>query len=411
VLPSDLDWLASPEGRRVLAGLPSYRPDTALAEGERLRRRGLSASQVSAALTQSRLRSKAAERWGEPWHDLAHQLLFTPDGAEQATRPAVAALRAERFANLTSSSPLRVADLCCGIGLDALAIAAIANDDAAIDIAVDAYERDAMTSDVARANAAATGRATNLAVTHVDVTNVDVSTWSAYDALFVDPARRHGGRRLKNPEQWSPPLSWVLQLPQTNLGVKVAPGLDHDRVPRDMEFAVVSDAGVVVEAGLYRGALRTPGVTRSATVLSSGAVVTDRELPHGAPPVGLTGRYLHEPDGAIIRAGLVGVVVDQLDGWLIDPQIAYVSSDLPAASPLVASFEVHDVMPFSLKRLRAYLRERDVGQVVIKKRGSAVDVDDLRRQLRLDRSASGSRVLILTRIAHEPIVLITTPAN
>jgi len=178
-----------------------------------------------------------------------------------------------------------------------------------------------------------------------------------------------------------------------------------------MEFAVVSDAGVVVEAGLYRGGLRSPGIARSATVLPSGAVVTDRDLPHGAPPVGPTGRYLHEPDGAIIRAGLVAVVVDRLDGWLIDPQIAYVSSDLPAASPLVASFEVHDVMPFSLKRLRAYLRERDVGQVVIKKRGSAVDVDDLRRQLRLDRSASGSRVLILTRVAHEPIVLITTPAN
>ena len=410
MLPSDLEWLASDAGRRVLAELPSYRPDTALADAERLRRQGLSGSQVAAVLTQSRLRSRTAERWGRPWHDLAHQLLFTADGAEQATRPGVAALRAQRFTALTDGTSVRVADVGCGIGLDSLAIAANA-DRADLDITVDAYERDPMTAQVARANATVTGRATNLTVAQGDVTALSVDTWSAYDAVFVDPARRREGKRLKNPEDWSPPLSWALQLPQPNLGVKVAPGLDHSRVPPDTEFAVVSDAGVVVEAGLYRGLLRSSGVTRSATVLPSRTAVTDLDLPGGAPPVRPAGRFLHEPDGALIRAGLVGAVVDQLEGWLIDSQIAYVSSDSPAMSPLVVSYEVHDVIPFSLKRLRAYLRERDIGQVVVKKRGSAIDVDDLRRQLRLERSASGSRVLILTRLGHEPVVLICTPVS
>ena len=410
MLPSDLEWLTSDGGRLVLAELASYRPETALADAKRLRRQGLSSSQVAAALTQSRLRSRTAERWGMPWHDLAHQLLFTADGAEQATRPGVAAIRAERFAALTDSPSVRVADLGCGIGLDSLAIAAIA-DRADLDVTVDAYERDPMTAEVARANARVTGRAANLTVTQGDVTALPADTWSAYDAAFVDPARRRGGKRLKNPEDWSPPLSWALQLPPSNLGVKVAPGLDHSRVPPDTEFAVTSDAGVVVEAGLYRGRLRSPGVTRSATVLPARTVVTDLDLPGGAPPVRQTGRFIHEPDGALIRAGLVGVVVDLLDGWLIDPQIAYVSSDAPAVSPLVASYEVHDVIPFSLKRLRAYLRERDIGQVVVKKRGSAIDVDDLRRQLRLERSATGSRVLILTRLGQEPVVLITTPLS
>ena len=43
-------------------------------------------------------------------------------------------------------------------------------------------------------------------------------------------------------------------------------------------------------------------------------------------------------------------------------------------------------MPFQLKALRAYLRDRDVGALTIKKRGTAVEPEQLRRQLRLTGS-------------------------
>ncbi len=182
-------------------------------------------------------------------------------------------------------------------------------------------------------------------------------------------------------------------------------------MPAGTEFAVVSDGGDVVEAALYRGILRDGTVTRSATLLRAGARLTDADLVDLAPPVAPVGHFLHEPDGAVIRAGLVAAVVTQVDGWLIDPHIAYVSTDRCVTSPFLSSYRVVDVMPFSLKRLRGYLREHSVGHVVIKKRGSAVNVDELHKSLRLDRSAREHRTLVLTRVGVDPVVVICRPVE
>jgi hypothetical protein len=182
-------------------------------------------------------------------------------------------------------------------------------------------------------------------------------------------------------------------------------------VDPETEFAVVSDRGDVVEAGLYRGALRDPGVHRSATLLPSGACLSDTDLPSGPPPVGAVGAFLHEPDGAVIRAGLVAAVVDSVDGRMLDPRIAYFTTDAAVDTPFAASYEVHAVLPFGVKQLRAHLRAQDVGGVVVKKRGSAVDVDELRRSLRLDPGAAGRRTLFLTRIGDDPVVVVAHPAQ
>ncbi len=394
---ADIALLTGPDGRQLLADLPPYDERAALALGERLRRAGHSRDLVTAALTQSRLRTKAAHRWGSAGADLLTRLLLTPDGAEQATRPTVAALRAERYRQLGAGQ--QVADLGCGVGLDAIALAEAG-------LQVDAYDVDPVTAAVAAANAAATGHSEQINVTWADVTRSSDVTTGRYDAAFADPARRRDGRRLFRPETWSPPLPWVLDLPMVNLGVKVAPGLGHDHVRSDTEFAVISDSGDVVEAALYRGSLRDVGVTRSAMLLPAKAHLSDADLPTIPPPVNPVGQYLHEPDGAVIRAGLVAAVVDLVDGWLIDPHIAYISSHSAVVSPFVSSYRVIDVFPFALKRLRAYLRAESVGRVVIKKRGSAIDVDELHRSLRLDRSASEQRTLVLTRIGDDPIVAI-----
>ncbi|MCZ3390094.1 MAG: class I SAM-dependent methyltransferase, partial [Actinomycetia bacterium] len=363
---ADIALLTGPEGRQLLADLPPYDERAALAIGERLRRAGHSPDLVAAALTQSRLRTRAAHRWGSAGADLLPRLLLTPDGAEQATRPTVAALRAERYRRLGRDQA--VADLGCGVGIDALALA-----DAGL--RVDAYDLDPVTAAVAVANAAATGHGEQINVTSADVTRMSAVATAQYDAAFADPARRRAGRRLLRPETWSPPLSWVLDLPIVSLGVKVAPGLPHQRVRSETEFAVVSDGGDVVEAALYRGALRQVGVTRSAMLLPARDHVSDADLPATPPPINPVGQYLHEPDGAVIRAGLVAAVVDAVDGWLIDPHIAYVSSNSDATSPFLSSYQIVDVLPFGLKRLRAYLRAEGVGHVVVKKRGSAIDVD------------------------------------
>jgi hypothetical protein len=229
------------------------------------------------------------------------------------------------------------------------------------------------------------------------------------DGAFCDPARRSDAGRRFDPATWSPPYSWVLglarRLPAT--GAKVAPGLAHHLVPAEAEAEWVSDGGDLVEAALWWGPLST-GVRRRATLLPTGATLYD-DGPGGVPPVAAPGRFLYEPDDAVIRAGLVGQVAACLDGALLDPSIAYVSADRLVRTPFATAYEVTDVLPFQLKRLRTLLRERGVGDVVVKKRGSAVDPEQLRRHLRL--SGSGSAVVVLTRVAGQPTALLVRPVT
>jgi SAM-dependent methyltransferase len=381
--------LLAPPGQTLLAGLPAYDESTALALGERLRR-DADADLVANALTLSRLRTRARTKFGAT----ADVMYFTPAGLEQATRAPVAERHARRFAD---AGVRRVADLGCGIGADSLALARAG-------VEVLAVDRDPLTAAVAEANARACGVAHLVEVRCADVTEVDLS---GYDAAWCDPARRGSRGRTFDPDAWSPPWSVVEglldRLPA--VGVKVAPGIPHDLVPPGVEAEWVSDGGDVKEAALWAGALSS-GVPRRATLLPSGATVTGSGA--AATEVGSPGRWLYEPDGAVVRAGLVAQVAEQVGGWLVDPTIAYVSADRLTPTPLASAYEITDVLPFSLKRLRALLREREVGSVVVKKRGSAIEPEALRKQLRL--RGAHSAVVVLTRVAGAPTVLLARPA-
>jgi len=157
----------------------------------------------------------------------------------------------------------------------------------------------------------------------------------------------------------------------------------------------------VKEAAIWIG---TGARGRRATLLPSGATLT---ATGARADVGPVGRYLYEPDGAAIRAHLIGEVAELVDGHLIDPRIAYLTGDRAVRTEWAAGYEVTDVLPFSVKRLRAVLRERGIGTVTMKKRGSAVDVERLRKELRL--SGDGSAVVVLTRIGDRPYVLLCRP--
>ena len=317
-------------------------------------------------------------------------MYFTPHGVEQATRTAVAEHRAARFAAL---GVRRLADLCCGIGGDAIALARAG-------IEVLAVDRDPLTCAVTRANAQALGLADLIEVRCADVTKVAEVETGAYDALFIDPARRGGRGRLFDPETYSPPLSWAAQaarkLPYA--AIKVAPGIPHEAVPKDAAAEWVSYAGDVKEAVLWFGT----GDALRATLLPGGGALTAAGLT--APAVGPVGRYLYEPDGAVIRAHLVAEVAAQLDGHLIDETIAYITTNEPRPTPYATAYEITDTLPFNLKKLKALLRERRIGTAVIKKRGSAVEPDELRKKLGLE--GPNSCVIILTRVAGAPTMLL-----
>ncbi len=378
--------LLGDEGQALLASLRDYDPAGELAAATRLRR-DHPAALVSAALGQARLRQRAAAKFG----DDAYRMYFTPDGVEQATREAVAAHRAARFAAL---GVRRLADLCCGIGGDAIALARAG-------IEVLAVDRSPLTCAVARANAEALGLADRIEVRCADVTEVDVT---GFDAVFTDPARRGGRGRIFDPEAYSPPLSWAVATARAvrHAALKVAPGIPHEAVPPDASPEWVSYRGEVKEAVLWFGA----GAGTRATLLPGGTTLTGADTP--APAVGPVGRYLYEPDGAVIRAHLVAEVAAELGGHLVDETIAYVTADTLRPTPYATAYEITDVLPFNVKRLKALLRERGVGTAVIKKRGSAVEPDELRRKLRLE--GPGSCVIILTRVAGAPTMLLGRPA-
>ncbi|MFE5482165.1 SAM-dependent methyltransferase [Streptomyces sp. NPDC056527] len=381
--------LHTPEGRTLLAALRDYDPAQELAVASRLRR-DHPTELVSAALGQARLRQRAVAKFGA---EDAHRMFFTPNGVEQSTRATVGAYRAERFRAL---GVRRVADLCGGIGGDAIAFARAG-------ISVLAVDRDPLTAEVARANAEALGLADLIEVRCADVTEIDTSP---YDAVFVDPARRGGRGRIFDPEAYSPPLSWAVEAARKapHAALKIAPGVPHEAVPEEAEAEWISDGGDVKEAVLWFGT--APGARR-ATLLPAGTSLTGRGLPDPAPrPVG---RYLYEPDGAVIRAHLVAEVAEELDGGLIDETIAYITADALTPTPYATAYEITDELPFNLKKLKALLREREVGTLTVKKRGSAVEPEEIRR--RVKPKGPNSATVFLTRVAGAPTMLIGGPAR
>jgi hypothetical protein len=245
-----------------------------------------------------------------------------------------------------------------------------------------------------------------------DATATDLS---GCGGAFLDPSRRStSGKRLLDPRAGSPPLSFVLELAGRlpAVGVKTAPGVPHHLVPAGAEAQWVSVAGDVVEAALWFGVLARDGVRRAALVLPADGdetlvpvEVTDVDMPD--PGVGDVGQVLYEPDGAVIRAGLVGQVAAAVDGRLVDRTIAYVTADRVVRTPLARAYAVEDVFGFQLKTLRTWLRDRGIGKLTIKKRGTAVEPEQLRRQLRL--SGDNEATIVLTRISGRQSVLSVRP--
>ncbi|WP_443079099.1 class I SAM-dependent methyltransferase [Streptomyces sp. NBC_01498] len=414
--PSALAALLSDEGQSLLTALRDHDPARELALATRLRR-DHPAALVSSALAQARLRQRAVAKFGE--RD-AYRMYFTPDGVEQATRTSVAAHRARRFRDLglggPGGLPARITDLCCGVGGDAIELARAG-------FAVTAVDRSPDTCEIAAHNIRTLAPdAPPPAVVCADVTTYDLSAAPAPDALFIDPARRGGRGRIFDPEAYSPPLSWAVAAVRAvgAGGIKIAPGIPHELVPGDFEAEWISDGGDVKEAVLWHradaphghpadapdGAAITPGARR-ATLLPAGVTLTGHGLPD--PPVREVGRYLYEPDGAVIRAHLVAEAAAELDGGLIDGTIAYITADELRPTPYATAYEITDRLPFNLKRLKALLREREVGVLTVKKRGSPVEPEELRRRMKLQGRASAT--VFLTRVAGAPTMLLGHPAG
>jgi SAM-dependent methyltransferase len=390
VNPDQIAFLRSEPGITALAEVDAdeVTGDRLLATVERLRRR-FTPEQAAAVAETVSLRSRAVEKFAA-----AFRMLFTSDALEQATHEAVAAHRASRF---PSSPDGIIADLGCGAGGDALALARIGR--------VVGVDRDPVRLLLARHNLAAAGLGAAFGPVLADIGSFSASGLAG---AFADPARRSSGRRLLDPEAASPPLSilrtaWVGSVPVT--AVKVAPGIAHEAIPARAQAEFVSLDGTMKEAVLWWGESFPPG--RRATVLPGPHVLEPDG--GGAAAVSKIGAFLHEPDPAVIRAGLVSTLARRIGADLIDPEIAYLTGADPVSGPFSVSYAVEEVLPFNLKLLRRRLRELDVGIVDIKKRGSPLTPEELRPRLRLE--GGERKTVVLTRASGNPVAVIARPVQ
>ncbi|HYI34523.1 MAG TPA: class I SAM-dependent methyltransferase [Glaciibacter sp.] len=388
---SELVELLSPEGLRLLDSLPPYEQGADVVRVvSDLRKAGHAPGLVTAVLSQSRLRAKALTKFG----DFRSRMLFTDAGLEQATRLRVAALHAGRF---VTAGINRVADLGCGIGGDAMAMAAM-------DLTVTAVDTDEVTATVASYNLAPFPSAH---VVHADAETFDLT---GFEGAWFDPARRTSGHtntsRITKPEDYSPSLDYIFRVANDlPIGVKLGPGHDRDLIPSDAEAQWVSVDGQLVEMGLWFGSLARGGIRRSALLLTADGV-DELTAPGDSEDVavGSIGEYLYEPDGAVIRARLIGDLARSIDGRMLSDGIAYITADTHVATPFATAFRVLEALPSDEKKLRQALQERNIGTLEIKKRG--VDIDPAALRVRLRPKGTGSATIVVTRVEGHHVTLL-----
>jgi len=391
-----------------------------------------SADLRAAALTQAGLRRHAAGRFGPE----AALMLFTRDGLEQATRPSVAAHRAASLRERAGPDVRTALDLCCGVGSELIALARARFDVTGVDL-------DPEVLDAAAANLAALGLAGRLLA--ADATTVDTA---AAGVVVADPARRGRAGRLRDPERFSPPWSWVRELlarPGVRACVTTSPALDARLVPPDCEAEWVDDTGSTVELAVWSPALSTDRVRRRATVLArptatatapatgieaesgSGSTpgpatvavdVTDdadlsltdaddgaRQTPAAADPE--PGQWLLEPRGAVLRAGLIGVLADRVDGRVPAPGIGYLLTADPApAAGLAAAFEIVEVVPLRPAVVRRRLAQLGAGSLEVLARGVVLDVAGFRSAVLPRRTGGVAVTLVATRTRTGAVALL-----
>jgi hypothetical protein len=389
---SELRELLTPDGLRLLDSLPNYSSKADIVRiVAGLRGAGHSPARVAAVLTQAKLRGKAASKF----ESFASRMLFTEAGLEQATRLRVAALHAGRFSR---SGITHVADLGCGIGADALAMAAIG-------LTVTAVEADEVTAALASYNLAIFEAVT---VVHARAEEFDLAATDF--GIYLDPARRTSGHsnteRLTRSEDYSPSLDFAFGLAaRYPTGVKLGPGFDRNLIPAGAEAQWVSVDGDVVEMGLWFGSLAREGITRSALLLDA---TGSHEMSAGSDSedveTGALGTYLYEPDGAVIRARLIGNLGRDIGAHMVSERIAYLTSDASVSTPFARGFRILEEFPLDVKTLSRELHSRGIGTLEIKKRGVDIDPAEFRKVLKL--KGSGQATLFLTRLGEKRVALL-----
>lgn len=381
ITTEEVTWLCSAPGQAACREMEQHPADTPAAIAHWRER--IEPHFVAVAWEQVLLRRIARAKFSR-----ADDMLFDRVALEQATDEVVAQHKAARFGACG-----RVADLCCGIGGDAIALAAVAS--------VTAVDRDAARLRLAEHNAGICGHTITGLIGDVAFDLPDA------DAAHIDPDRRSTGRRRHDADFASPGLDTLADIVRRyqHTAVKLSPGADFDNLPFDAEIELISHGGTCRQAVAWTGRFAT--THRRATVLPSGESIDAKDdflLEWPEPQPIQPGQFLLEPDPAVIRAHLVGPLARQHDLAPVDRRIAWLVGTEPPDTTLVHTFLVVDVTDYTARSVQAWLADYDIGSVDIKTRGVAMQPDDLARRLKL----TGERhaTLLVTRLGDRPVAIL-----
>jgi len=390
LLPSmeDLCWLLSAEAAPILDEM-APRDTSDFGVVSELHKR-IGQDRAVLLLQQIELRRRARVKFPE-----ADRMFFTPLGLEQATDGWVAAYKASRIPRATGSAPL--GDFCCGIGGD---LSALARDREAIGI-----ERDPIVALFARANAELLG-ATSCDVRTEDVAEIDPSEFATW---HIDPDRRPGGSRTTHLEMQEPSLETLESLlsKNPNAVMKLAPASDlpEEWTSRCQSEWISRDRQCRQQVAWFGDCAETPGLRKATRVFGNAASVAidsspsdvkidfafvtgEGERPLPRSPESAWGRYLFEPDPAVLAADLTGDLAEQNNLTAPNLNIPYLTSDTIPETRLLSTFEIEAVLPLDRKRVRRLMAERKIGRLEIKKRGVKINPEQLRKELKLKGSES-----------------------
>ena len=364
-------------------------------------RKTLSDEQAAAIVEQVELRRRATAKFRA-----AERMFFTRKGLEQATDEWVARYKAGRFMVVKTPCPTpcptpsllggrefpHVLDVCTGVGGDLLGLVQAGHDVAGID-------RDAVLAHFAQHNATPAT---------VHSATADEETIEQCNAWHADPDRRAGGRRSTQPDQHDPSLAqlaaWRVRTPAA--AIKLAPAARlPDSWQAECELEWISRSGECRQLVAWCGPLaKQSGKRRATRVFENQSPATvcgiaESLVPHSDS----IRRYVYEPDPAVIAARLVGAQAEQHGVTSFAP-VAYLTGDQSISDPLLAAFEVEEVLPLDRKRLTAYLAHRNVGQLEIKCRGVRIDPAKLRKELR--PQGNNAATLLLAPLHNKPTVII-----
>ncbi|MEQ8225743.1 MAG: hypothetical protein ABRQ37_25750 [Candidatus Eremiobacterota bacterium] len=388
----DLNFLLSHKGQEKLLELSLMDLSNIIPVIETLRKE-VTRQEASALVETAILRLRGREKFSS-----ARLMYFLSEALEQASGEVIARHRAKRFLNYR-----KIADLTCGIGGDLLSLSEISSNVMAVD-------KDRVRIEMARANSKALGLAEKIEFFCEDLRR----PWHV-DAAFADPSRRTGGKRVFNLSDIEPSIGELMAIRTTvpDLGVKILPGVDYEERPSDCEVEFISHNRICKEAVLWFGNLRrnvstSHGFNRSVTILPENIHIEEEAV----EPVPVTEplSFIYEPDPAIIRGHMVEWLAWKLNATKIDNAIAYLTGEKPVKTPLARVWKIDEVFPFSIKEINRRLKYLKIGEIVIKKRGTAVEPEVLRKRLKL--TAGGPRItLFLTCISGKQMALLCSEIN